>query len=269
MKQVILITGASSGFGRATALALVAEGHIVYGTSRKVTPSNSLEGVMMLDMDISKRETIDKAVAQIISEQGHIDVLINNAGVGTGGALELTTDEEYDLTFNTNVRGLINMCRAVVPFMRKQSSGKIINISSIAGILGIPYQGLYSGSKFAIEGLSEAYALELKKFGIKICLVEPGDFATGFTASRVKSQQTIIDQAYSESFDRCMKIVERDEQTGANPTLLARRICKLVKSKRPPFRSLVGNASQVIPVKLIGIIPTRLAQYILRKMYSV
>ena len=140
--QIILITGASSGFGKITAQMLSEQGHIVYGTSRK--PSENIGKVRMLVVDVTNSISVRQAVEQIISEQGRMDVLINNAGMGIGGALELATEEEVSMQMNTNFFGVVNMCKAVLPYMRKARRGKIINISSIGGVMGIPYQGFYS-----------------------------------------------------------------------------------------------------------------------------
>lgn len=150
--QVILITGASSGFGKFTAQMLSEQGHVVYGTSRK--SSENIGNVRMIVVDVTNINSIQNTINKIISEQGKIDVLINNAGIGIGGALELATDQEVMTQMNTNFFGVVNMCKMVLPFMRKARKGKIINISSIGGVMGIPYQGFYSASKFAVEGLA-------------------------------------------------------------------------------------------------------------------
>lgn len=150
-----------------------------------------------------------RVVERILSEQGRIDVLINNAGIGIGGALELATEEEVNIQMNTNFFGVVNMCKAVLPSMRKARKGKIINISSIGGVMGIPYQGFYSASKFAVEGYSEALALEVHPFHIKVCVVEPGDFNTGFTDNRNISEQTRLDADYGESFLKSLEIIEK------------------------------------------------------------
>ena len=181
--QVILITGASSGFGKVTAQTLAGKGYVVYGTSRRIANGN-IGQIRMLIADVTDENSVRSAVNRIMDEQGHIDVLINNAGMGIGGALEMATDEEISSQMDTNFMGMVRMCRAVLPIMRKQRQGKIINISSIAGRIAVPYQGFYSASKFAIEGYSEALSMEVYPFGIKVCVVEPGDFNTGFTASR-------------------------------------------------------------------------------------
>ena len=189
--QVILITGASSGFGKITAQMLSEQGHIVYGTSRK--PSEDMNQVKMLVVDVTNSFSVCQAVERILLEQGRIDVLINNAGIGIGGALELATEEEVNIQMNTNFFGVVNTCKAVLSSMRKARKGKIINMSSIGGVMGIPYQGFYSASKFAVEGYSEALALEVHPFHIKVCVVEPGDFNTGFTDNRNISEQTRLD----------------------------------------------------------------------------
>lgn len=265
--QIILITGASSGFGKFTAQMLSEQGHIVYGTSRK--PSENMNNVKMLVVDVTSPLSIRQAVEQIISEQGRIDVLINNAGIGIGGALELATEDEVSKQMNTNFFGVVNMCREVLPAMRKARKGKIINISSIGGVMGIPYQGFYSASKFAVEGYSEALALEVHPFHIKVCLVEPGDFNTGFTDNRNISEQTRLDADYRESFLKSLEIIEKEERNGCHPRKLAAAICKIVACKNPPFRTKVGPLVQVLFAKSKRWLPDSVMQYALRIFYAI
>ena len=245
--QIILITGASSGFGKITAQMLSEQGHIVYGTSRK--PSENIGKVRMLVVDVTNSISVRQAVEQIISEQGRMDVLINNAGMGIGGALELATEEEVSMQMNTNFFGVVNMCKAVLPYMRKARRGKIINISSIGGVMGIPYQGFYSASKFAVEGYSEALALEVHPFHIKVCLVQPGD--------------------YADSFLRSLKIIEKEERNGYHPRKLGAAICKIVARKNPPFRTKVGPLVQVLFAKSKSWLPDSVMQYALRIFYAI
>ncbi len=213
-QQVIIITGASSGFGKATAEMLSAKGHIVYGLCRREMQDSDIR---YRQCDVRNREQIATVVAEIVKEQGRVDVLINNAGMGIGGALELATEEEIDLQMGTNFMGCVNMCQAVLPYMRKAHKGKIINLSSIGGVMGLPYQGFYSASKFAIEGFTEALAAEVTGFGIRVCMVEPGDFATGFTGSRKNSQATMNDPDYGPIFKRSLAIIEKcgEKETAA------------------------------------------------------
>lgn len=265
--QIILITGASSGFGKITAQMLSEQGHIVYGTSRK--PSENIGKVRMLVVDVTNSISVRQAVEQIISEQGRMDVLINNAGMGIGGALELATEEEVSMQMNTNFFGVVNMCKAVLPYMRKACRGKIINISSIGGVMGIPYQGFYSASKFAVEGYSEALALEVHPFHIKVCLVQPGDFNTGFTDNRNISELTGQNEDYADSFLRSLKIIEKEERNGCHPRKLGAAICKIVARKNPPFRTKVGPLVQVLFAKSKSWLPDNMMQYALRIFYAI
>lgn len=265
--QVVLITGASSGFGQITAQILSQRGHIVYGTSRRKTESTS--NITMLVVDVTDFTSIQQAVSRILSEQGRIDVLVNNAGIGICGALELATESEIAMQMNTNFLGVANMCKAVLPSMRKTRNGKIINISSIGGVMGIPYQGFYSASKFAIEGYSEALALEVYPYGIKICIVQPGDFNTGFTANRNISTATVNDSDYGASFTKTLRIIEEEERGGDHPQKLANAICKLVSSKHPPFRTKVGPLVQVLFAKSKRVLPDSIMQMALRMFYKI
>ncbi|WP_321425865.1 SDR family oxidoreductase [uncultured Bacteroides sp.] len=265
--KVILITGASSGFGKVSAQMLSERGHIVYGTSRKQTDNQGK--VTMLAMDVTDPASIQQALSRIYSEQGKIDVLINNAGMGIGGALELATEEEVALQMNTNFFGVVNMCKAVLPYMRKAANGKIINLSSIAGVMAVPYQGFYSASKFAIEGYSEALALELHPFNIKVCLIEPGDFNTGFTANRNISSATLNDKDYGTSFAETLALIEKAETQGSNPIMLGAAICKIVEKKNPSFRTLVGPMEQILFARCKGWLPDKLIQFVLRGFYKI
>ena len=177
--QVILITGASSGFGKITAQMLSERGHIVYGTSRK--PSEDMNQVKMLVVDVTNFLSVCQAVERILSEQGRIDVLINNAGIGIGGALELATEEEVNIQMNTNFFGVVNMCKAVLPSMRKARKGKIINISSVSGLTGNPGQANYSASKAGVIGLTKSVAKELASRGVCCNAIAPGFIATEMT----------------------------------------------------------------------------------------
>ena len=266
--QVILITGASSGFGKVTAQALAGKGYVVYGTSRRIANGN-IGQIRMLIADVTDENSVRSAVNRIMDEQGHIDVLINNAGMGIGGALEMATDEEISSQMDTNFMGMVRMCRAVLPIMRKQRQGKIINISSIAGRIAVPYQGFYSASKFAIEGYSEALSMEVYPFGIKVCVVEPGDFNTGFTDNRNISEATRVNTDYKESFLKSLEIIEKEERNGCHPKKLGHAICKIVARKNPPFRTKVGPLVQVLFAKSKSWLPDSVMQYALRIFYAI
>ena len=198
----------------------------------------------MLRMDVTDVESVRRAVDAVMRMAGRIDVLINNAGAGIGGAF-------------------------VLPYMRQSRSGRIINISSIAGVVAVPYQGFYSASKFAIEGYSQALAVEVRRFGIDVCVVEPGDFKTGFTSSRRVSEATMSHPDYADSFKRTLTGVEKDETHGSSPEKLGRVICRLVSRRRTRFRTLTGSLLQTLFARASRILPGRLTQKLLTWFYSV
>ena len=264
-QQVIIITGASSGFGKATAEMLAAKGYTVYGLCRREMQDSNIR---YRQCDVRNREQIATVVAKIVEEQGRVDVLVNNAGMGIGGALELATEEEIDLQMGTNFMGCVNMCQVVLPYMRKRRAGKIINLSSIGGVMGLPYQGFYSASKFAIEGFTEALAAEVTRFGIHVCMVEPGDFATGFTGSRKNSQATLDDPDYGPVFKNSLAIIEKEENGGLKPEVLARRIVKLVEKKKPPLRNVVANLEQWLSTVIKRILTGNQMVSVLRGYYK-
>jgi NAD(P)-dependent dehydrogenase (short-subunit alcohol dehydrogenase family) len=183
MKKTVLITGASSGFGKLTAEKFYNKGWNVVATMRSPEKENDLvkySGMIITRLDVTDKISIQKAVEKTMKEFGTIDVLINNAGYGAFGLLEEASQQEIDKQFNTNLFGVINTIQAVLPVMRKQKSGVIVNITSIGGLIGMPILSLYSATKFAVEGLSESLSHELKKFNIKVRTVSPGSFATNF-----------------------------------------------------------------------------------------
>lgn len=268
MTKVILITGASSGIGKACAELLVEQGHIVYGTSRKVHKSEK-ENLHFLVCDITDRSSVDACVAQILAEQQRLDVVMNNAGAGIVGALELTTQEEFNFQMKTNFDGMFNVCSATIPVFREQRSGTIINMSSVGGVMGLPFQGLYSASKFAIEGYSEALRLELHPFKVNVVLIQPGDFNTGFTSSRIVSEATKAHKDYKDQFATTLKIIEDNENNGGSPVKIARLVANIVSKNKPAFRYPVGNIVERLSIFVKRLVPGRSYQWILRVYYQV
>lgn len=265
MGKVILITGASSGFGKASAELLAEHGHIVYGIARREMLHAKIH---YLTADVCDRAAIDKRVGEIIACEGRLDVLINNAGMGIGGAIELASADEIARQMDTNFMGCVNLCQAVLPHMRRQGGGRIINISSIGGVMGLPYQGFYSASKFAIEGFSEALSAEVKRFGISISLVEPGDFATHFTASRHNSEETLNDSTYGPIFKHSLHLIEKEENNGLRPEKMAQKIARIVECRRPRMRYVVANMEQWLSVAVKRIVPGNMFVNILRGYYK-
>lgn len=265
MKKVVIITGASSGFGKATAELLAAKGYTVYGLCRRPLQHDT---ITYMQADVRDPESVTRCVENIYDREGCIDVLVNNAGMGIGGALELATQEEIKVQMETNFMGCVNLCQKVLPYMRKHGHGKIVNLSSIGGVMGLPYQGFYSASKFAIEGFSEALSAEVKGFGISVSMVEPGDFATNFTASRKNSEATASDPVYGPIFKRSLSIIEKEENGGLKPEKLAKTILHIVECRRPRLRYVVANLEQRLSVLLKHLLPGNCFVNILRDYYK-
>jgi len=275
-QKVVLITGASSGIGRACAQFLYEKGHRVYGTSRKAQKADTenqeaAKGpiLKMLPMDVNDSASVSWAVQYILDMESRIDVLVNCAGFGIAGAVEDTCLQEAKAQFETNFFGVLRLCHAVLPVMRKQGSGCIINISSIAGIIGIPFQGMYSASKFALEGMTEALRAEVRQFGIKVVLIEPGDFCTGFTANRIKTALSLENSAYAESFHRSLKVMEEDEMKGASPIKVARLVHRIIEKSSPSPRYVVGPFFEKVAVALKKILPQKVFEWAILKYYKV
>lgn len=250
--MIILITGVSSGFGLATAAELARCGHTVYGTVRREV--EHLSGIRYLRMDVRDEGQVKGAVETVISEQGRIDVLVNNAGFGVGGPLEFTDSEDVRLQMDVNFMGLVRTVRAVLPYMRAQGSGRIIALSSIAGVIGIPYQGYYSASKFAVEGFCEALRMEVRRFGISVTVIRPGDFRTGFTAGRRKVSDPAAFEAYP-GYRRSMEGIENDENTGLTPDYLAKKLSAILKKKHPACHYVIATPIQKSGILLKHIMP--------------
>ena len=190
----------------------------------------------MLVADVTNILSIHEAVGQIISEQGRIDVLINNAGMGIGGALELATEDEISEQMNTNFFGVVNMCKVVLPVMRKARKGKSSISVLSGGVMGIPYQGFYSASNLRWKDIVRSFGFRSSSVHIKVCIVEPGDFNTGFTDNRNISEATRVNTDYKESFLKSLEIIEKEERNGCHPKKLAVAICKIVVRKIIPLR---------------------------------
>ena len=267
MKRVVFITGVSSGFGKRIALLLSSKGYLVYGTSRKDTETD--QAVTVLKADVMDAVSVKLAVEKVIKIEGHIDVLINNAGMGISGAIEDFSAEDIKLQMGTNVMGVVNTIQAVLPFMRRQQNGMIINISSIGGIMGLPFQGFYSASKFAVEGLSQALRMELRPFNIKVVVIEPGDFSTNFTANRKFVSEATSESAYKEQFIKTLSIIEKDEKGGLPPDFLARKLCEIIEINNPCHRYIISTLEQKFAVLLKAILPDAWFFKILTSHYGI
>jgi short-subunit dehydrogenase len=267
MGKVILITGISSGFGKETSALLERNGHIVYGTVRK--PAETDPFVHVLQMDLMNLDSVSKAVQTVIQQKGRIDVLINNAGMHTGGPIETLPFEFIKKQMDTNFLGLVHLTRNVLPVMRKQGGGTIINFGSIGGLMGLPFQGFYSASKFAIEGFSEALRMEVKQFKINVVVINPGDFHTCNSANRRGFLADSSDDPYKTQFTKTLSIIENDEAKGWSPTILAKKIVKIVECKNPKQRYVIASFEQKLAIGLKYILPGKIFGKILEGHYGI
>ena len=268
MKKIILITGISTGFGKQTAELLAAKGHTVYGTVRK--ESEGSPSVNFLTLNLTNADSIIHAVKTIVQNEGRIDILINNAGMHTGGPVETSPIENIKLLMDTNFLGMVHITREVLPIMRKQGGGTIINLSSIGGLMGLPFQAFYSAGKFAIEGFSEALRMEVKQFNIKVILVNPGDFQTNNSANRRSFlAPTGKNDPYHDQFEKTLAVIEKDEANGWEPVVLARKIVRIVNCKNPRQKYIIASFEQKLAVVLKYILPGKWFRMILEEHYKI
>lgn len=268
MGKIVLITGISSGFGRETARLLAKHGHSVYGTIR--LPGLAVDDVNVLNMDLIDPESIKKAVETVVAKEGRLDVLINNAGMHTGGPIETSPEKYIRLQMDTNFMGMVHLTRAVLPVMRTQGGGRIINFSSIGGLIGLPFQSFYSASKFAIEGFSEALRIEISNFNIKVIVINPGDFHTSNSANRRNFLAPAgPEDLYQDQFERTLSAIEKDETDGWDPVILARKLVRIVECRNPAQRYIIASPEQKASIILKRILPARVFMRILAGHYKI
>jgi NAD(P)-dependent dehydrogenase (short-subunit alcohol dehydrogenase family) len=276
--KTVLVVGASSGIGRACALHLARGGYRVLGTTRRSTSDveadlrrelTSSDRLEMITMDVDEETSVTTAVHEVAERAGRIEGVVNCAGFGIGGSIEDTGEDEAKAIFETNLFGTLRVCRAVLPIMRKQGSGTIINVSSIGGRIALPFQGLYSATKFAVEGLTESLRMEVHRFGIRVVLVEPGDFSTGFTDHRRPVRGASNSEAYADAYRSALSVVEKDERGGASPEAIGRLVARILSARSPRVRYTVGPIFQRIAVRLKSILPSKLFGWALRQYYRV
>jgi NAD(P)-dependent dehydrogenase (short-subunit alcohol dehydrogenase family) len=218
-------------------------------------------------MDVTDERSVTEGVLRVTALAGRLDVVVNNAGFGIAGAVEETSVEEAKLQFETNFFGVLRVCRAALPILRRQGSGLLVNISSIGGLIGLPFEGLYSASKFALEGMSEALRLEVRQFGIGVVLVEPGDFKSSFAANRIWTKESAESSPYSASRRAVQAVLEHDETNAPDALAVARRVGRIVEKQSPALRYPVGLFLQRLAVRLKRILPFWAFERILRSAY--
>ncbi|WP_264554186.1 SDR family oxidoreductase [Flavobacterium sp. N2038] len=266
MSKVVLITGGSSGIGKSIGEFLHQRGFVVYGTSRN--PEKVLNSVFpLVALDVRNAESIKNAIAKIIATSGRLDIVINNAGVGITGPLEEIPTEEIRNNFETNFFGPIEVMKAVLPQMRNQKSGLIINITSIAGYMGLPYRSVYSASKGALELITEALRMEVKSFGIEITNVAPGDFATNIAAGRYHAP-VIKDSAYEKVYGDVLATMNDHVDAGSNPNEMAEAIFKIIQTNKPKVHYKVGAFMQKFSIVLKRALPDRMYEKMLMNHYK-
>lgn len=266
MNKVVLITGGSSGIGKSIGEFLHQKGFVVYGTSRN--PEKVLNSVFpLVALDVRNSDSIQKAVSKIIETSGRLDIVINNAGVGITGPLEEIPTEEIRNNFETNFFGPIEVMKAALPQMRKQNSGLIINITSIAGYMGLPYRSVYSASKGALELITEALRMEVKSFGIEITNVAPGDFATNIAAGRYHAP-LIKDSAYEKVYGEVLATMNDHVDAGSNPNEMAEAVYKIIQTKKPNVHYKVGAFMQKFSIVLKRALPDKMYEKMLMNHYK-
>lgn len=266
MNKVVLITGGSSGIGKSVGEFLTSNGFIVYGTSRNPSKIEN-HPFKLVALDVRKVETINNAISEVINNEGRIDVLINNAGMGITGPIEETPTEEMRNVFETNFFGAIEVMKAVLPQMRKQNSGLIINVTSIAGYMGLPFRGIYSATKGALGIVTEAIRMEVKSFGIEVTNVAPGDFATNIASGRYHTP-VFEDSPYKETYQSNLDLMDAHVDSGSNPIEMAEAIYKIINTKKPKIHYKVGEFMQKFSIVLKKILPDKVYEKLLMNHYK-
>ena len=266
MNKVVLITGGSSGIGKSIGEFLHQRGFVVYGTSRN--PERVLNSVFpLVALDVRDADSIHAAVAKVIAASGRLDIVINNAGVGITGPLEEIPMEEMKNNFDTNFFGPIEVMKAVLPQKREKKSGLIINVTSIAGYMGLPYRSIYSASKGALELITEALRMEVKSFGIHITNVAPGDFATNIASGRYHAPVK-KGSAYEVSYGESLRTMDEHVYGGSNPNEMAEAVYKIIQNPNPKIHYKVGVFMQKLSIALKRILPDKVYEKMLMNHYK-
>ncbi len=271
MSKVVLITGASAGFGYLAVKELLKQGHTVYAGARRLEKMRELEklGAKIYKMDVTIDEDVKRIVAEIIRNEGRIDVLVNNAGYGGYGMVEAVTLEEAQRQFDVNVFGLARVSKAVLPHMRSKKSGTIINMSSVVGRAGSPMIGWYGASKHAIEALSDALRAEVKGFGIKVSLIEPGAMQTEFLDVALKQMQTVEHpKEYKTNVSNFIEAFSKNYDGAPGPEKVVKAILKASNSNNPKARYTVGTDCKMA-IMMSNILPAKAMDNVMRKVFNI
>ncbi len=265
MAKVVLITGASTGLGESIGNHLVQKGYIVYGTSRNI--EGQQKAFKTLNMDVSSEESVGRGIERVLAEQGQIDVLINNAGLGIAGPVESLLTDDIARVLDTNVIGPVRTIQAVLPHMRDRKAGLIINISSIAAEAGLPYRGAYSASKAALDRITEALRLELAPFGVQACTVQLGGVRTDINKNRLKVLLP-VSSVYKKTFDRTYELIDESVSQGLAPELFGELIEKIINTPHVERTYRLGKPLEKFSVILKRILPTATYEKMIRNHYD-
>ena len=249
MDKVALVTGSSSGIGFETSLALARNGYHTFATMRNLGKDEKIKQIIekedlsieILELDVDNEESVNRVIKTVSEKKGRIDVLVNNAGYGMWGTVEDVSIDEFKEQFETNFFSIIRLIQKVAPIMRKQNSGNIVNISSVAGRIGFPVSPAYISSKFALEGLSESLRFELMPFGINVIIIEPGVIKTNFFDSMKMSEKSQQDSTYKEITDKVISGVKMMAEMGTHPKEVANVVIKTLGEEKPLPRYVIGN----------------------------
>ena len=260
MAKVVIVTGASSGIGLATARRLSTKGYKVYGIARRAYSDGTFE---CLQADVNDLESVKQVLQTVFEREGRIDAVVNNAGMGIAGAVELASPERIQHIFDTNLTSLVKISSLAIAYL-KESKGSLVNIGSVAGVLPIPFQACYSATKAGVLNFSLALDNEVRRFGVRVTVVQPGDTKTGFTGARVIEGG---EADYGGRIGRSLSRMARDEQNGKSPETVARAVELAIKKRRPPLQITVGGEYKFF-VLISKLLPARFDNFILRKMYA-
>jgi short-subunit dehydrogenase len=265
--KTVLITGDSSGIGKSIGQYLITKGYTVYGTTRSLTKHKDFDAFPLLEMDVRDTDSVKKAIEDLLQKEGRLDVLINNAGVGITGPLEETPHEEILGAFDTNFNGPLHLIKAVLPQMRKQQQGLVINITSLAGYMGLPYRGIYSATKGALEIMTEALRMEVKDFGVHITNLAPGDFVTNIAAGRYHSP-VLKDSPYKVPYSATLQEIDEGVNSGENPILVAKAVFKIINATKPKTHYTVGTFMQKFSLVLKAVLPDKVFEKMVLNHYK-
>ncbi len=260
MDRIVMVTGGSSGIGRAIARRFSSSGDTVYELSRS---GRDTDGVNHISADVTSASDVASAVNTVLTRHGRIDVLVNNAGYGISGPVESTELQSAQKLFDVNVFGPLRCIQAVLPAMRAQGAGCIIDISSVAAPIAIPFQAFYSMGKAAVNALTLALRSELRPFGVRVCAVQPGDVKTGFTGARIKQS----DPVYGKAAERAVTVMEHDEQNGMPPEAVAAVVFRASCRRRPKALWTVGGKYKLF-LLIFKLLPASLSSYLVGKIYG-